>query len=334
LTLCDGNIVISISGTEVSLVSNNYPSSYFIKIKIRTPSWQWVVTLCTSQECIPGVSLTIPQAIIDQYGDTYVVDIQGACLGSFDFVIDENTGGGIDNDNDGICSDVDCDDNNPNLPVTQDTPCDDNNPNTINDLILSGECVCAGTPIGGMTKIAAIGDFGDFTENGSEFELAGANLVDSWNPEAVITLRDNNYELGEASNIDPNIGQFYQQYIYPYNGAYGSGSRTNTNRFWPSLGNHDWATGNADAYIDYFELLGNERYYDFVIGDAHFFVIDSDPHEPDGRYHPSEIQPLWLQAELANSTETWNIVYFHHPPYTSSAIHANESVMQWPFTEW
>ena len=34
-------------------------------------------------------------------------------------------------------------------------------------------------------------------------------------------------------------------------------------RFFPSLGNHDWGTGNVNAYFDYFELPGNERYYDF-----------------------------------------------------------------------
>ena len=29
-------------------------------------------------------------------------------------------------------------------------------------------------------------------------------------------------------------------------------------------------------------LPGNERYYDFVQGPVHFFVIDSDQNEPDG----------------------------------------------------
>lgn len=49
-----------------------------------------------------------------------------------------------DNDNDGLCADADCDDNNPDLPATPGTPCDDGNAATLNDVIQADGCGCAG----------------------------------------------------------------------------------------------------------------------------------------------------------------------------------------------
>ena len=123
-----------------------------------------------------------------------------------------------------------------------------------------------------LVRFAAIGDFGKAGTN----ELNVSNLVKGWNPEFIITLGDNNYELGEQSTIDINIGYYYQEFIYPYTGIYGTGDTVN--RFFPSLGNHDWYTSQAAAYLSYFTLPGNERYYDFVKGNVHFFSHDIDPN--------------------------------------------------------
>jgi len=57
-------------------------------------------------------------------------------------------------------------------------------------------------------------------------------------------------------------------------GSYGTGSKAN--RFFPTLGNHDWMTENAQPYFDYFTLLGNERYYDFEWGLAHLFAFTGE----------------------------------------------------------
>lgn len=178
-----------------------------------------------------------------------------------------------------------------------------------------------------IVKFAAIGDYGD----ASTAELNVSNLVKSWNPEFIITLGDNNYSNGEASTIDNNIGQFYHEFIFPYLGGYESGDTVN--RFFPSLGNHDWYTTNAQPYLDYFTLPGNERYYDFVKGNIHFFVIDSDSNEPDGR-DSNSVQALWLKNALKNSSSDFNIVYFHHPAYSSSSVHGSATIMQWPYKRW
>jgi subtilisin-like proprotein convertase family protein len=176
-------------------------------------------------------------------------------------------------------------------------------------------------------KFAVIGDFGD----NSTGEAQVASLVQSWAPEFVITLGDNNYENGAASTIDANIGQFYHSFIYPYTGSYGAGATQN--RFFPALGNHDWVTTGATPYLNYFQLPGNERYYDFVRGPVHFFAVDSDTHEPDGT-SPTSVQGTWLKNALAAATEPWKIVYFHHSPFSSGTENGSSTWMQWPFQQW
>ncbi|WP_375434891.1 metallophosphoesterase [uncultured Hymenobacter sp.] len=175
-------------------------------------------------------------------------------------------------------------------------------------------------------RFAAIGDYGF----AGPAERDVAQLVKSWDPEFIITLGDNNYDVGDSTTIDQNIGQYYHAYIYNYKGHYGPSA--STNRFFPSLGNHDYYTRNGEAYRDYFTLPGNGRYYEFVRGDVHFFALDSDPAEPDGvKVNSSQAQ--WLQARLAASKARWKVVYLHHAPYSSGA-HGSTRALQWPFREW
>ena len=175
-------------------------------------------------------------------------------------------------------------------------------------------------------RFAVIGDYG----KGSQAEADVAALVKSWNPEFIITTGDNNYPDGEADTIDEHIGQFFHEYIASYKGSYGAGAQEN--RFFPSLGNHDWHAPGAQPYLDYFTLPGNERYYDFTWGPVHFFALDSDSDEPDGR-HEKSVQADWLQSNLVASGSPWKVVYFHHSPY-SSGKHGPKETMQWPFAEW
>ena len=175
-------------------------------------------------------------------------------------------------------------------------------------------------------RFAVIGDYGD----NSLAEEEVANLVKSWFPDIIVTTGDNNYNDGAVETIDDNIGKHYREFIYPYLGNYGDGA--SMNRFFPSLGNHDWNTPGAQPYLDYFTLPGNECYYDFTWWPVHFFVIDSDPNEPDG-YEWDSVQGNWLQTQLTNSIYPWKVVVFHHAPY-SSGEHGSRSWMQWTFAAW
>lgn len=173
---------------------------------------------------------------------------------------------------------------------------------------------------GPTTRFAVIGDYG----NNSDTERSVAALVASWQPDFVVTTGDNNYPSGAAKTIEANIGEHY--------GAYLDG------RFWPAIGNHDWQAINCEAgtctgaYLDYFTLPGNERYYDVARGSVDVFILDSDDREPDGIGFTS-VQAAWLQAGLAASVAPWQLVITHHPPY-SSARHGNTAALQWPYAAW
>jgi len=183
-------------------------------------------------------------------------------------------------------------------------------------------------------RFAAIGDYGA----GCCDAAAVASLVTSLAPDFLITTGDNRY----INDIDQAVGQFYSAYIGNYQGEFGTGSAIN--RFFPAVGNHDYSEfGGIDVHLGYFSLpggavpstgtSGNERYYDFIEGPVHFFVINSDFREPDGGSSNSR-QAQWLQAQLAASTSPWQIVYLHHAPWSSGSIHGPNPDLQWPFEEW
>jgi hypothetical protein len=193
----------------------------------------------------------------------------------------------------------------------------------------------------GPISFAVIGDFGldiwkpksnpdDGTkphERRNPFQAKVADLVASWKPDFVISTGDNNYPKGEAATIDANIGKYYAAFIGNYKGIHGPGSKEN--RFFPVLGNHDWdAPGQGcKAYVEYFTLPGNERYYDFVWGPVHFFMIDNDGHEPDGT-KPGSKQHQWFVKAAEASKSPFQVFVAHHPPY-SSGDHGNIKGTDW-----
>lgn len=172
-------------------------------------------------------------------------------------------------------------------------------------------------------RFAVIGDYGTDDAN----ELAVSQLVKTnLQPEFILTTGDNQYDGADA--YDRNIGKYYGEYIGNYKGVYGPGSATN--RFWPALGNHDYLDDDYAAYLDYFTLPGNERYYEVILGPVHFFLINTDSHEPDGIIANST-QGLWLSNKLADSVSPWKVVVMHHPPYSSADSNPG---FQWPFKSW
>jgi hypothetical protein len=169
-----------------------------------------------------------------------------------------------------------------------------------------------------------------------DFGLAGASaaavarMVIDRAPDFVVTTGDNNYPAGKAETLDPNVGQYYHSFIHPYRGAYGPGAAEN--RFWPVLGNHDWDQGPPEAYLRYFTLPGNGRYYSLARGPVRFLMLNSFFAEPDG-FEADSRQAAWLRDELAAAREPWKLVVFHHPPF-SSGHHGPAAWMRWPFREW
>jgi hypothetical protein len=182
-------------------------------------------------------------------------------------------------------------------------------------------------------SFAVIGDYGD----AGTAELLVAELVKSWSPDFIITLGDNNYDNGTLSTIKKNITVYYGDYIYNFDAPEtyqcdGKAFEDKTNRFFPTLGNHDSRNiNNAQPYLFYFSLPGKETYYDFEWGPVHFFTIHSGENG-EASCCKSE-QAIWLRTAMTQSTRPFKIVYFHHPPYSTSR-HGSFDNLQWPFEEW
>lgn len=169
-------------------------------------------------------------------------------------------------------------------------------------------------------KFAAFGDFGNRV---GSVGVAALNARE--NPDYILGLGDQCYESF------PFATQLEKYAAW-----------TKTNRFWPALGNHEFSDscggGAARAYLAYFNLPNNERYYDVVIGNAHVFVVNSEGtvegnlREPDGS-GPTSKQAMYIKAKMLASTSPWKIVTMHRPPF-SSGEHGNMPRMQWPFEQW
>lgn len=174
----------------------------------------------------------------------------------------------------------------------------------------------------GRMRVAIIGDFGTADANA----IAVADQVATWGVDQVWTTGDNTYSTPSPEGYATDVDGVWGAYIT-------SGGVAGGNRFWPCPGNHDWSFSDGlSAYVEHFDLPGNERYYSIRLGDVELFCLSTDPAEPDGVV-PRSVQAEWLEEALAQSTAPWKWVTTHHPPH-SSGMHGDTSGLDWPFTRW
>lgn len=189
-----------------------------------------------------------------------------------------------------------------------------------------------------IQRFAWISDYGD--DNMDEFEVS--LLVKSWAPKFIITSGDDFHGMGGWDSCDLRVGKYYHEYIGNYIGQFGKGA--DTNKFFPAKGNHPDYTNKGAPYYRYFTLPDNERYYDFVQGDIHFYVVNSEDSsfeptlpflgEVDGCGVGSK-QYNWIISKRRQSVSPWNIIIFHHPPYISLLPQYRDlyKKMRWDFKE-
>ena len=189
----------------------------------------------------------------------------------------------------------------------------------------------AATPaaLPGPTEVAFITDYG----NCDEGARAVADMVDSWQVDAVMTGGDNTQ--GETAC------RAYTQSVAPYYGKYFSDH--DRPRLFPALGNHDYdnETAGLAAYTRAFPYLPTDadphgRWYEKTIGDITFFVLDTESRPGDQR-----AQQDWLEEAMSTSRsehpDMWRVVIAHRPPY-SSGVHGPWPAMQpdagWALGDW
>jgi hypothetical protein len=160
-----------------------------------------------------------------------------------------------------------------------------------------------------MSGSAVLVGAGDIAECGNSGSEQTAQLLDQV-AGTVFTAGDNAYEAGTA-----------QEYRDCYDRTWGR----HKVRTRPSPGNHEYKTPDAAPYYAYFGALAGSPgvgYYSYEVGSWHILSLNSNVWSD-----PGSPQYQWLQADLAASSATCTMAYWHHPVF-SSGEHGNDATMR------
>lgn len=136
----------------------------------------------------------------------------------------------------------------------------------------------------------------------------GRAYLDLW-----LTTGDNAYRSGSNK-------QFQKAFFEPY------ADILRNVPVWPTYGNHD---ARRSTFFDIFTFptraesgglaSGTEHYFSFDYGQVHFVLLDSQASD----LHHDGQMANWLKKDLEASKQTWNVVVFHHPPYSKGTHHSD-----------
>jgi hypothetical protein len=151
---------------------------------------------------------------------------------------------------------------------------------------------------------------GDIAVCGSTGDDATSNLLLGISG-TVFTLGDNAYPNGSATD-----------YANCYDGSWGRVK----SRTMPTPGNHEYQTSGAAGYFSYFGSAAGDPskgYYSYDLGDWHIVVLNSNSACSTISCSATSAQVQWLKADLAASTKSCTLAYWHHPRFNSGASHGN-----------
>jgi hypothetical protein len=161
----------------------------------------------------------------------------------------------------------------------------------------------------GKVRFAAFGDSG----NGGDNQRAVYRQIETVPYDFVLHLGDLAYEKGQAWELEDHYFSVYRRLSRSF-------------AVFPVIGNHDYATSQAAAYLLAFDLPDNgvaterERFYSFDWGLVHFVALDTE--------RMTEQQATWMDADLQKNTRPWVVVYGHRPPYSSGSHGSNITFRQ------
>ncbi len=176
-------------------------------------------------------------------------------------------------------------------------------------------------PLVGSTapvRIWATGDFGTGTTSQATVRDAFANYTASSPADFWVWMGDNAYASGYDSEYQSKVFDMYP-------------NQFKNIPVYPCLGNHDYANAGYQSSsslglnFPYFSIFsvpsageaggvasGTPKYYSYNYGNIHLISLDSY----GALNTPGSAMYNWLQNDLAANTQTWTVVYFHHPPYS------------------
>ncbi len=142
-------------------------------------------------------------------------------------------------------------------------------------------------------------------------------------PNLVLQLGDNAYNSGTDAEFQKAVFDIYPTMLRKV-------------PFWSCLGNHE--TAQATDFVDTYPFFsiytmpaagecggvpsGTKHYYSFDYGNIHFICLDS----MTASRAANGAMATWLQGDLAATTATWIVCYFHHPPYTKGSHNSDTEI--------
>ncbi|TJY41757.1 hypothetical protein E5161_11145 [Cohnella pontilimi] len=169
-----------------------------------------------------------------------------------------------------------------------------------------GEIADHSKPPADKLVLAVIGDYGDCYRN-CEHEQAVADLVHSWNPDAILTVGDNSYRLGTAEEVEADQKPYWQDIA--------------AGRFFPIYGNHDYGNGcspdSLKPSLDYFKIPAA-----FVAGFGNGLVDFVNPDVNCNASSQTGAPPAIFDAYKNTVNESsanakWVLVGGHQPIFSS-----------------
>ena len=164
------------------------------------------------------------------------------------------------------------------------------------------------TPRGTAVLLAA-GDVADCRSKGDE---ATARLIEA--------RRGTVAALGDLAYPDGTPRDF---------GCYNASWGRFKDRTRPAPGNHEYNSGDAQAYFSYFGAAagpGNRGYYSYNLGRWHIVSLNSNCGKAGGCEAGSP-QDRWLRRDLARNRRLCTLAYWHHPRF-SSGQHGSDPDMK------
>jgi len=171
------------------------------------------------------------------------------------------------------------------------------------------------------TKIAAAGDIacdpGSSSFNNGQGsglncrQMATSDLLVGAGYAAVLVLGDIQYEDGA-----------YSKFLASYDPSWGRVKSITK----PAPGNHEYQSGNANGYYQYFGPAAGDPatgYYSFDLAGWHIVALNSNCSFVGGCGVGSP-QEQWLRADLAAHPASCTLAYWHHPRF-SSGEHGSDS---------
>ena len=167
------------------------------------------------------------------------------------------------------------------------------------------------------TRIWVLGDCGRANANQASVRDAYYGWTGSRTPDLCLMLGDNAYNSGTQTEYDAAVFAMYPTFLRKM-------------PLWSCLGNHDANNGSTSptANFPYFDMFtfptngecggvvsGTERYFSFDYGNIHFINLDSQTSDRS----TNGPMATWLQTDLASTTKTWIVAFFHHPPYSKGS---------------